>query len=103
MRRAAALALAALALAGCESTQDTSARLAKLATDATKPGFMEISAGQEKEFLKDRPVRELSGIAKNRERALAGRVIARLTEHPDRYFAISRPGRRTWKNSASRP
>ena len=26
---------------------------------------------QEKEFLKDRPVRELSGIAKNRERALA--------------------------------
>jgi DNA polymerase IV len=50
----------------------SSSRLAKLATDATKPGFMEIPAGQEKEFLKDRPVRELSGMAKNRERALAG-------------------------------
>ena len=48
-----------------------SSRLAKLATDAAKPGFMEIPVGQEKEFLKDRPVRELSGIAKNRERALA--------------------------------
>jgi DNA polymerase-4 len=49
----------------------SSSRLAKLATDAAKPGFMEIPAGMEKEFLKDRPVRELSGIAKNRERALA--------------------------------
>src|SRR5580692_11520335 len=49
-----------------------SSRLAKLATDAAKPGFIEIPAGQEREFLKDRPVRELSGIAKNRERALAG-------------------------------
>jgi len=48
-----------------------SSRLAKLATDAAKPGFIEIPAGQEKEFLKDRPVRELSGIAKNRERALS--------------------------------
>jgi DNA polymerase-4 len=45
----------------------SSSRLAKLATDAAKPGFMEVSAGQEKEFLKDRPVRELSGIGKNRE------------------------------------
>ncbi len=48
-----------------------SSRLAKLATDAAKPGFCEIPVGQEKEFLKDRPVRELSGIAKNRENALA--------------------------------
>jgi DNA polymerase-4 len=49
----------------------SSSRLAKLATDAAKPGFIEIPAGSEKEFLHDRPVRELSGIAKNRERALA--------------------------------
>jgi DNA polymerase-4 len=49
----------------------SSSRLAKLATDAAKPGFIEIPAGAEKEFLKDRSVRELSGIAKNRERALA--------------------------------
>ena len=48
-----------------------SSRLAKLATDAAKPGFIEIPAGQEKEFLKNRSVRELSGVAKNRERALA--------------------------------
>jgi DNA polymerase-4 len=48
-----------------------SSRLAKLATDAAKPGFMEVAAGGEKEFLKDRPVRELSGIGKNRERSLA--------------------------------
>ena len=48
-----------------------SSRLAKLATDAAKPGFMEIPVGQEKDFLKDRPVRELSGIAKSRESALA--------------------------------
>jgi DNA polymerase-4 len=48
-----------------------SSRLAKLATDAAKPGFIEIPAGQEKEFLKDRSVRELSGVAKNRQRALA--------------------------------
>ena len=50
----------------------SSSRLAKLATDAAKPGFIEIPAGQEAEFLKNRSVRELSGIAKNRERALAG-------------------------------
>ena len=49
----------------------SSAKLAKLATDAAKPGFMEVPAGTEKEFLKDRPVRELSGIAKNRQRSLA--------------------------------
>ena len=49
-----------------------SSRLAKLATDAAKPGFIEIPPGREKEFLKDRPVRELSGIARSRERSLAG-------------------------------
>jgi len=48
-----------------------SSRLAKLATDATKPGFLEIKPGEEKEFLKDRSVRELSGIGKNRQRSLA--------------------------------
>ncbi len=48
-----------------------SSRLAKLATDAAKPGFIEIAPGSEKEFLKDRSVRELSGIGKNRQRALA--------------------------------
>ena len=41
----------------------SSSRLAKLATDAAKPGFIEIPAGEEKEFLRDRSVRELSGIA----------------------------------------
>src|SRR6185503_5767651 len=35
------------------------------------PGFIEIVPGTEKEFLKDRPVRELSGIAKRRERSLS--------------------------------
>jgi len=49
----------------------SSSRLAKLATDAAKPGFIEIPVGGEKKFLQDRPVRELSGVAKNRERALA--------------------------------
>ena len=48
-----------------------SSRLAKLATDAAKPGFIEIPVGQEKEFLQDRSVRELSGIGKNRQRSLA--------------------------------
>lgn len=48
-----------------------SARLAKLTTDVGKPGFLEIPPGEEKEFLKDRSVRELSGIAKNRQRSLA--------------------------------
>lgn len=49
----------------------SSSQLAKLATDAGKPGFLEVPAGDEKEFLRDRPVRELSGIGKNRQRALA--------------------------------
>jgi DNA polymerase IV len=48
-----------------------SSRLAKLATDAAKPGFIEIKPGEEKEFLKDRSVRELSGVGKNRQRSLA--------------------------------
>jgi len=48
-----------------------SSRLAKLATDAGKPGFCDVPPGTEKEFLKDRSVRELSGIAKNRQRSLA--------------------------------
>jgi DNA polymerase-4 len=48
-----------------------SSRLAKLATDAAKPGFIEIPAGSEKEFLQDRSVRELSGIGKSHQRALA--------------------------------
>ena len=49
-----------------------SAKLAKLATDAAKGvGFLEVPAGQEKEFLKDRPVSEMSGIGKNRQRSLA--------------------------------
>ncbi|MBI3877391.1 MAG: DNA polymerase IV [Verrucomicrobia bacterium] len=49
-----------------------SARLAKLATDAGKPGFLEVPAGQEKEFLRGRSVREMSGLGSRRERALAG-------------------------------
>ncbi len=48
-----------------------SSRLAKLATDAAKPGFIEIKPGDEKDFLKNRSVRELSGIGGNRQRALA--------------------------------
>jgi DNA polymerase-4 len=48
-----------------------SSQLAKLATDAAKPGFLEVPEGGEKNFLKSRPVRELSGIAKNRERTLS--------------------------------
>jgi DNA polymerase IV len=48
-----------------------SSRLAKLATDAAKPGFLEIKPGGEKDFLQDRSVRELSGIGKNRQRSLA--------------------------------
>ena len=48
-----------------------SSRLAKLATDAAKPGFLEIPAGEGKEFLQDRPLRELSGIGARRERSLS--------------------------------
>ncbi|MDB6125416.1 MAG: hypothetical protein JWQ71_4409 [Pedosphaera sp.] len=49
----------------------SSSRLAKLATDAAKPGFLEIPAGAEKEFLAERNLRELSGIGKNRQRSLS--------------------------------
>ena len=45
--------------------------LAKLATDAAKPGFLEVSAGTEKDFLSARDLRELSGIGENRAQALA--------------------------------
>ena len=45
--------------------------LAKLATDAGKPGFLEISAGREKEFLSSRDLSELSGIGDHRADALA--------------------------------
>jgi DNA polymerase-4 len=48
----------------------SSSRLAKLATDAAKPGFIEIPPGGEKEFLAGRDLREMSGIGKNRQRAL---------------------------------
>ena len=43
----------------------------KLATDAGKPGFLEIAAGREKEFLSSRDLRELSGIGEHRADALA--------------------------------
>ena len=50
-----------------------SAKMAKLATDAAKGvGFLEVPAGQEKEFLKDRSLSEMSGIGRNRQRSLAG-------------------------------
>jgi DNA polymerase-4 len=58
----------------------SSSRLAKLATDAAKPGFIEVPEGTEKEFLKDRSVRELSGVAKNRQRALAALGAATFGE-----------------------
>ena len=48
----------------------SSSRLAKLATDAAKPGFIEIKPGEEKEFLAQRSLRELSGLGKNRQRSL---------------------------------
>ena len=50
--------------AACRSSAGlaNSAELAKLATDAAKAGFLEVPLGREKEFLNDRPVREMSGI-----------------------------------------
>jgi len=47
----------------------SSSRLAKLATDAGKPGFLEIPEGTEKAFLSDRPLRELSGVGEKLEEA----------------------------------
>lgn len=40
-------------------------------TDAAKPGFLEVGAGTEKDFLASRNVRELSGIGENHAQALA--------------------------------
>ena len=54
----------------CSAGLASSSRLAKLATDAAKPGFLEIPPGGEKEFLAGLDLRELSGIGKNRQRSL---------------------------------
>jgi len=43
---------------------------AKLATSAAKPGFCEIPPGREREFLADRPLSELAGCGRRRERSL---------------------------------
>ena len=48
-----------------------SAWMAKLATSAAKPGFVEVSPAREKEFLAERHVSELAGVGKRRERSLA--------------------------------
>ena len=48
-----------------------SAWMAKLATSAAKPGFVEVPPDREKEFLADRHVNELAGVGKRRERSLA--------------------------------
>ena len=48
-----------------------SAWMAKLATSAAKPGFVEVPPDREKEFLADRHVSELAGVGKRRERSLA--------------------------------
>ena len=45
--------------------------MAKLATSAAKPGFVEVPPDQEKEFLAERHVSELAGVGKRRERSLA--------------------------------
>ena len=45
--------------------------MAKLATSAAKPGFVEVPPDREKEFLADRHVSELAGVGKRRERSLA--------------------------------
>ena len=45
--------------------------MAKLATSAAKPGFVEVPPDREQEFLADRPVNELAGVGKRRERSLA--------------------------------
>ncbi len=45
--------------------------MAKLATSAAKPGFVEVPPDCEKEFLADRHVSELAGVGKRRERSLA--------------------------------
>jgi len=45
--------------------------MAKLATSAAKPGFVEVPPDCEKEFLADRHVSELTGVGRRRERSLA--------------------------------
>jgi DNA polymerase-4 len=45
--------------------------MAKLATSAAKPGFVEVPPDAEKEFLADRHVSELTGVGRRRERSLA--------------------------------
>ena len=45
--------------------------MAKLATSAAKPGFVEVPPDCEKEFLAERHVSELAGVGKRRERSLA--------------------------------
>ena len=45
--------------------------MAKLATSAAKPGFVEVPPDCEKEFLAERHVSELTGVGKRRERSLA--------------------------------
>lgn len=66
-----------------------SSKLAKLATDVGKPGFLEIPAGREKEFLADRPLSELSGVGKRRTRALASlgaRTFGDVARMPSTLF-----------------
>ena len=62
-----------LALSGGLANSRWASKLATDAakTDAAKPGFLEVSAGTEKEFLAVRNVRELSGIGDSRAQALA--------------------------------
>jgi len=45
--------------------------MAKLATSAAKPGFVEVPPDGEAEILRDRPVGELCGVGRRRERSLA--------------------------------
>ena len=45
--------------------------MAKLATSAAKPGFVEVPPDCEREFLAERHVSELAGVGKRRERSLA--------------------------------
>jgi DNA polymerase-4 len=61
----------------------TCSQLAKLATDAGKPGFLEIPQGQENAFLSDRSVRDLSGIGEQLQRTpWPGWALARLGMSP---------------------
>ena len=58
----------------CRSRRDWQTPPSSPSSRPTPPrvsGFIEVPAGREKDFLNDRPVQELSGIAKNRQRSLA--------------------------------